>query len=162
MATSAGLFSRMAGALSTATIRWAGGRNGSDMAQRPAPTSRTVPPMTSDSRARRCDREMSECLLSKSATGRTQGSSRAWERIRSGIAHDASACFQRVAAVAAWLTSTLGRPGRCLVRNVGQTLKRVGDRESRAYDDDGNWAELAERNESQVDDRADGEARPCS
>src|SRR2546423_303343 len=155
MVTSAGLFSSMEGVLSTATIRWAGGRSGSDMAQRPAPTSRTVAPAGKDSRARRCDGEMSGCLVSNSATGRAQGSSRAWARIESGIAHDASASFQRVAASGAGLTSRLASGAGCrLPRDVGESLEQVVDAQRGTDDDDRNRTELAEWDAGQVGHQA--------
>src|SRR2546423_6547403 len=162
MVTSAGLFSSMAGVLSTATIRWAGGRSGSDMAQRPAPTSRTVAPAGNDSRARRCDGEMSGCLVSNRATGRAQGSSRAWARIRSGIAHDASASFQRVAASGAWLTSRLASGTGCrLARDVGQSFEQVVDAQHGTDDDDRDWTDLAEWDARQVSNEPDGETGPA-
>src|SRR5438477_2625463 len=162
MVTSAGLFSSMAGVLSTATIRCAGGRSGSDMAQRPAPTSRTVAPAASGSRARRCDGEMSGCLVSNSATGRAQGSSRAWARIRSGIAHDASASFQRVAASGARLTSGLtSGTGYWLPRDVGESVEQVVNPQGGTDDDDRDGTELAERDAGQVGDEAYRKAGPA-
>src|SRR5438445_2429985 len=145
MVASAGLFSSMAGVLSTATIRLAGGRSGSDMAQRPAPTSRTVAPAGKDSRARRCDGEMSGCLVSNSATGRAQGSSRAWARIESGIAHDASPSFQRVAASGAGLTSGLASgTGYWLPRGGGQPSDQAGTPPPGTDGGDREGTELAE------------------
>src|SRR5438132_3713149 len=109
----------MAGWLSTATIRSAGGRSGNDMAHRPAPTSSTLPPCANASRAQSWESVSPECPGSKSATGSVQGSSGAWARIRSGIAQAASSCCQRselslanrVNEVAAEDEGTLGLKG---------------------------------------------------
>jgi len=51
---------------------------------------------------------------------------------------------------------------RRLARDVGQPLEHVVDGESRAYEDDRDRAELAERHAGEVDDCADGEAGPGS
>src|SRR5205823_134318 len=54
------------------------------------------------------------------------------------------------------------RAGDRLAREVGQPLEHVVNRDGRAHDDDGDWADLRERYAGQVGDRADGETGPCS
>src|ERR1700730_10781496 len=53
------------------------------------------------------------------------------------------------------------RAGCRLVRDVGQPLECVVDRERRTDNDDRDRAEQAERNAGEVHDGADGEAGPC-
>src|SRR5919204_3276306 len=115
---SAGLFSSITGELSTAMMRRASGRSGNDIAQRPAPTSRTSPPAASASRARSCEIVTLAGGFSNNATGSTQGSSGACARICSGIAQASRACLQRAAD--AVLASGLG--GKDLVGEPAQHL----------------------------------------